>query len=289
MTDMHTASCLELRLPAALMDEEAFALLSLQLDALGYGEERDVQRNSTQRTAWFTCSEDVQAQREQLRQVLMQRGLPADAIHLVLLDDEWETAWQKNWRAQAIGQRLCVRPSFCDPLPDRDVDIVLEPGMAFGTGTHPTTRLCLEAVERYCLQQPPASMLDMGAGSGLLAIAALKLGANRVLAVDHDADSVAACRENAAHNHVQLQVELADTPPAERFELVVANILAGPLLAMAAPLAACVQQQLILSGLLCAQEQAICTAYEACGLRLSGRATQHEDGDDWLALHFIRE
>ena len=147
------------------------------------------------------------------------------------------------------GQRLWVRPSFCQPPHDGRIDIVLDPGMAFGTGTHPTTQLCLEAVERVCVEMPPATVLDMGAGSGILAITALKLGAGSALAIDMEEESVEACQTNAAINDVKLDTKLDDVPPNKTFNLVVANILAAPLVWMAKELTACVRDHLVLSGL----------------------------------------
>jgi ribosomal protein L11 methyltransferase len=280
-------ACLELRVAAHAIDETAFTTLTEQFHAIGSGEESDVESGQSVRIAWFT-RQDEAAQRTQIVTAALLLGANEADISIALLDDSWETAWQKNWQAQAIGQRLCIRPSFCPALPNRDIDIVLEPGMAFGTGTHPTTRLCLEAIEQYCLHTPPGSLLDMGAGSGLLAIAAIKLGAQGVLAIDYDADSVAACHSNAQINQVTLAAELGDTPPAQRFELVVANILAGPLLQMAEGLAACTEKTLILSGLLLAQQASICEAYQAHGLRLTQQWQQSEYGDDWIALAFER-
>jgi len=279
--------CLELRIAVHAIDESAFVALTEQFHAIGSGEESDVQTSQSVYIAWFNLDEKSN-QRTHIITAALLLGVSETDISLQLLDASWETAWQKNWQAQAIGQSLCIRPSFCPALPDRDVDIVLEPGMAFGTGTHPTTRLCLEAIEQYCLSSPPSSVLDMGAGSGLLAIAAIKLGAQGVLAIDFDADSVAACHSNAFINHVTLTAELGDTPPAQTFELVVANILAGPLLQMAEGLATCTGKTLILSGLLLTQQASICQAYQAHGLRLVQQWQQSEYGDDWIALAFER-
>ena len=211
-------------------------------------------------------------------------GAKEGQFSVTTLNDDWETAWQKNWVAMPIGQSLCVRPSFCDALPDRAIDVVLDPGMAFGTGTHPTTFLCLEAIENYCLQHPPQSLLDMGAGSGLLAIAAGKMGAKDIHAVDYDPISVEASDVNAAINDVELISSLGDTPPERKFELVVANILAGPLLDMSDKLAASTATHLILSGLLTTQVPSIIQAYEQAGLSHKKTSTKNE----WAAVEFIR-
>ena len=177
-----------------------------------------------------------------------------------------------------------MRPSFREPPTDGRIDIVLDPGMAFGTGQHATTCLCLAAIERACAGSPPASLLDMGAGSGLLAIAAGKLGVQRIVAIDYDPISVEAAAVNAGINGVALESRLGDTPPAEVYALVVANILAGPLIDMARGLAACTGRRLILSGLLVEQVGAVKAAYEAENLSVD--RVDH-DGE-WAAIELLR-
>jgi len=161
---------------------------------------------------------------------------------------------------------------------------VLDPGMAFGTGQHATTCLCLRAIERACAGSPPASLLDMGAGSGLLAIAAGKLGVRHIVAIDYDPISVEAAAVNAGINDVELESRLGDTPPAEAYELVVANILAGPLIAMAKGLAACSGQRLVLSGLLQTQVDEVRAAYEAQGMSVDRIDSEGE----WAAIELVR-
>jgi len=156
----------------------------------------------------------------------------------------------------------------------------LDPGMAFGTGQHATTQLCLESIERICREPMPSSMLDMGSGSGLLAIAAAKLGVKQVLAIDHDPIAVEACKVNAGINGVVLRSVLDDTPPNARFSLIVANILAGPLIAMAPRLAACAGGPLVLSGLLAAQVNDVGRAYMRAGLT----PVRTDVRDEWAAL-----
>jgi ribosomal protein L11 methyltransferase len=142
----------------------------------------------------------------------------------------------------------------------------------------------LQAIERYCSQQSPESVLDMGAGSGLLAIAAAKMGAKNIMCIDYDPISVEACTINADINHVQLTSVLGDTPPKQRFELVVANILAGPLLDMAESLSACVGTRLVLSGLLENQVNLNIRTYQAYGLN---HAATHIMGE-WACVEFIK-
>jgi len=265
------------------MDEDAFAALAASQHALGTSLETDADSGTTTHAAWFALAEDEQLPRAQLSAAALLSGAKSNQVRIQLLADDWETAWQKNWHAMAIGNRFCVRPSFCEPLAGDYIDIVLDPGMAFGTGQHATTRLCLEAIERFCEAAVPASMLDMGAGSGLLAIAAGKLGAQGIVAIDNDPISVEASRVNAGINGVELESVLDDTPPAQRFDLVVANILAGPLIEMAPKLAKCAGKRLVLSGLLREQVEMVSAAYVDAGLTVD----RSDAMDEWASVELI--
>jgi ribosomal protein L11 methyltransferase len=185
-------------------------------------------------------------------------------------DEDWSETWKKGLGPLAIG-RVFVRPSWVDaPLPAGMVEVVLDPGMAFGTGTHPTTSLCLAALSDLLDQRPGASVLDVGTGSGLLAIAARKLGAGRVAGNDNDPVAVAVARENAGRNGAEVHLTEDPLPRLEGpFELVVANILANTLVELAPEL----ERQLapggvvLLSGILAPQEAEVRAAYVARGLR----------------------
>ncbi|MDQ6970822.1 MAG: 50S ribosomal protein L11 methyltransferase [Mariprofundus sp.] len=280
---MQATKSLELRLPVTLIDESAFEQLVESLQTLGIAMETDADSGQSSHLAWFAIEADEIEKRAQIMEALAELNIDPECVTLLLLENEgWETAWQKDWHAMPVGERLWIRPSFCQPPTDDRIDVVLDPGMAFGTGTHPTTQLCLEAIERVCTENPPASLLDMGAGSGLLAIAALKLGAGTALAIDMEAESVAACKVNAAINAVHLEALLDDTPPDQGFDLVVANILAAPLVWMAKELVACVGKRLILSGLLTTQVDDVAAAYIAAGLNEVRRDTQGE----WASVEF---
>ena len=281
---MQNVTCVELRIPVKAIAEEAFAQLKTAFDALGGSEESDVLTGKAAHVAWFEASDNQEEQFLRLKTAAQVLGVNAQDIHIATLDDNWATAWQDHWTAMPIGKSLCVRPSFCDALPDRAIDVVLDPGQAFGTGTHPTTYLCLEAIEDYCLNTPPKSLLDMGAGSGLLAITAAKMGAQDVVCVDYDPLSVEAAEVNAGINAVSLDSLLGDTPPSQTFELAVANILYNPLIDMAKPLAEAVGNHLILSGILNEQVPALIQAYVAHGL------THHNtrNKEEWAVVEFIR-
>ncbi|MDX8380717.1 MAG: 50S ribosomal protein L11 methyltransferase [Ghiorsea sp.] len=281
---MQNVTCVELKIPTNAIDEEAFEQLQNVFSALGGAEETDVLLDEAVYIAWFDVAQDTDEQCLRLSTAAQVLGVAKDDIHLKVLSDDWATAWQQHWTAMPIGKSLCVRPSFCEALPGRDIDVVLDPGQAFGTGTHPTTSLCLEAIEDYCAEHPPQNLLDMGAGSGLLAITAAKMGAQGVVCIDYDPLSVEAAAANAQINHVELESLLGDTPPEHTFELVVANILIGPLLDMAQPLAASVEKHLILSGILVTQADQLIQAYEAQGLKHLN--TLHKE--EWAAVAFIR-
>lgn len=283
---MQAPKCLELKISDQSLSEEAFELLCNALNAAGTAEETDVDSRATDRIAWFTIDENEPSIREAIEAAVAKLGLNQSSYRLNSLEQQdWETAWQRDWHGMPIGTNLWVRPSFCEAAPGDKTDIVLDPGMAFGTGTHPTTQLCLEAVERICKENRPQNLLDMGAGSGILAIAALKLGSGPALAIDMEEESVEACLTNAAINSVTLEARLDDTPPTAQFDLVVANILAAPLVWMAKELAACVSNRLVLSGLLIEHVDDVSAAYQANGLTEVRRDTQ----GDWASVELIRE
>ncbi|MGL4764742.1 MAG: 50S ribosomal protein L11 methyltransferase [Aeromonas sp.] len=147
-----------------------------------------------------------------------------------LEDKDWVREWMDHFHPMQFGERLWICPSWRDvPNPDA-VNVMLDPGLAFGTGTHPTTALCLQWLDG--LDLAGKTVVDFGCGSGILGIAALKLGAARVIGIDIDPQAIQASRDNAARNGVADQIELylpADQPQDVEADVVVANILAGPL------------------------------------------------------------
>jgi ribosomal protein L11 methyltransferase len=184
-------------------------------------------------------------------------------------DQDWAQAWKRDLAPLSLG-RVWIRPSWIDaPAPPGLAEVVLDPGMAFGTGSHPSTGLCLRALSDLLAARPGASVLDVGTGSGLLAIAARKLGAGRVAANDDDPVALGVARENAARNGAE--IELTAEPAAAiagAFDVVVANILANALVDLAPALAARLAPggALLLSGLLRGQEEGVRLAYQARGL-----------------------
>jgi ribosomal protein L11 methyltransferase len=202
---------------------------------------------------------------------------------------DWNEEWKRGLGPLAIG-RAFVRPSWVDaPVPPGMAEVVLDPGMAFGTGTHPTTALCLAALSDLLAARPGASVLDVGTGSGLLAIAARKLGAGRVAGNDEDAVAVRVARENAALNGVLGELALTEAPVEElpgAFDVVVANILANTLVALAPALRdrAAPGGTILLSGILAPQVDEVAAAYRALGLEPAGDRREGE----WVLLAFRR-
>ncbi|MBA0036076.1 50S ribosomal protein L11 methyltransferase [Pantoea sp. BIGb0393] len=179
-------------------------------------------------------------------------------------DKDWEREWMDNFHPMRFGERLWICPSWRD-VPDPDaVNVMLDPGLAFGTGTHPTTSLCLTWLDGLDLQGK--TVIDFGCGSGILAIAALKLGAAQAIGIDIDPQAIQASRDNAERNGVSERLALYlphQQPENLQADVVVANILAGPLRELA-PLISVLPKaggHLGLSGVLASQAEGVCEAY----------------------------
>ncbi len=207
----------------------------------------------------------------------------------VVQEEDWANAWKDFYHVTHIGRRLVIRPSWRDYTPkDDEVVIELDPGMAFGTGQHPTTRLCLEQLERY--MQPGMRVLDAGTGSGILAIAAAKLGASHVDGIDNSSVAVESAIVNAAQNGlsdaITVTLNTLDVETALRlsrqYDLVLANILAHIIGDMAVQLAQVMKPGAILiaSGIIEARLSEAEEPLTAAGLRVIDRAMI----DDWIAL-----
>jgi ribosomal protein L11 methyltransferase len=197
----------------------------------------------------------------------------------------WERAWLIGWKSMRFGRRLWVCPRNAGTPTDPDAVVLrLDPGLAFGTGTHPTTALCLQILES--LPVTGRSVIDYGCGSGILGLAALKLGASRVIAVDLDPQALLATRENARHNGLSSSLTVQDTDAALPAAFcVMANILAGPLIELAPKLTAACEPGgvLLLSGLLKTQAYAVKAAYSA-----AFDIVQVAERDDWCCVYARR-
>jgi len=183
----------------------------------------------TRVTALFDSDADMDTLTSKLLEALGRKELPPNHIE-ELADRAWEREWLKDFGPLQFGRRLWVIPGDSDPPAEDAVVVRLDPGLAFGTGTHATTALCLEWLDK--MELTDRTLFDFGCGSGILSVAALKLGASFVEATDIDLQAVTATRQNAQRNHVatHLRVDTDISSQAQQFDLVVANILAGTLI-----------------------------------------------------------
>ena len=262
--------------------------------------------------AYLEMDDKIEDTRQKLEESLYYLGriqpLPA-ATYKQVADQNWMEAWKQHYKPILIGKRLVIVPAWMEsPDPNR-VAIRIDPGMAFGTGTHPTTQLCLELMEKQfdvgqwtmddqtsLMVHGPSSVIDVGCGSGILSIAAIKLGAAKVLGVDIDAGSVKNSRENADANGVgdEFILGIGSVDEIRRGEfafdqapLVIANILAPVIVRLFdAGLADLIEDRgaIILSGILQEQEERVVEAGQAKGLRINER----RQIGDWVALTMSR-
>jgi ribosomal protein L11 methyltransferase len=253
--------------------------------------------------AYLEMNDEIEETRQKLEESLYYLGmiqpLPA-ASYKEIADQNWMEAWKQHYKPITIGERIVIVPAWMDsPDPNRIV-ITIDPGMAFGTGTHPTTQLCLELMEKAIvdtrLSNNEIRLIDVGCGSGILSIAAIKLGAKSALGVDIDSDSILNARENATANHISDELilgvgsvqEILDGKfPFSKAPLVVANILAPVIIRLFdAGLAELVEEdgEIILSGILQEQAQTVIGAAQAKSLSLS----EQKQMGDWVALTMSR-
>jgi ribosomal protein L11 methyltransferase len=230
--------------------------------------------------AAFLGQAEAEAARAELAIRFPRARLSLEAVE----EKDWSTAWRSQIKSTRVG-RLWVGPPWEVPPLDA-VALHIEPKMAFGTGDHPTTALCLEAVDNFLRAHPGATVLDVGTGTGVLALAARKLGATRVVGVDNDSVSVGLACENAERNGVtgvEFSGATLDAVPG-RFALVLANILANTLVALCRPLAAHVGHTLVLAGVLSHQADEVTAAFVQEGLHAQPLA----NSGDWVRLTFTR-
>jgi len=181
-----------------------------------------------------------------------------------LEDKNWEREWMKNYKPIPFGNRLWVCPSWLTPPDPNAVNMLLDPGLAFGTGTHPTTAMCLQWLDAHDVAGKVA--MDFGCGSGILAIAAALLGAKKIYCIDNDPQALLATRENAERNGVRDRIEILTPEQLKsdiQVDVMLANILAGPLVSLAPQLSAHTKPggDIVLSGILAEQASSVSDAY----------------------------
>lgn len=204
----------------------------------------------------------------------------------ILEDKDWVRAWMDHFHPLQFGKRLWVCPSWTDVPDPSAVNLMLDPGLAFGTGTHPTTALCLEWLDSQDLEGK--TLIDYGCGSGILGIAGLLLGAASMVGVDNDPQALAATNDNAARNGIDpalFNVYLPETFPKQQVDIVVANILAGPLVFLAPDIAGSLKPggKLIMAGLFPRHMDEIMLAYSSWIQFLP-----HGEKDGWVRLEGVR-
>jgi ribosomal protein L11 methyltransferase len=277
----------------------------------------DTSRPVTLRT-YLLLDEHAEAARARIEQALWHLGRmrPIGTLRVQQIEEQdWADAWKQHYTIQRIGEYTVVVPSWLEyAAQPSDLVLRLDPGMAFGTGLHTTTQLCVALLERYV--RPGSHVLDLGCGSGILAIAAAKLGAETVLALDTDPIAVDTTRENIARNDVADRIQVAagslgggvalghwlygamneeretmngpddaahrSSLIAHRFDIIVANIIARVLVALAADMAAALAPGglLIASGIIAERKDEVVAAFAAAGL---APVERRQDGD-WVAL-----
>lgn len=217
----------------------------------------------TRVTGLFTADTDMTATLAELQGHYGQE-LPPLRIE-ILEDRDWIREWMDSYHPIQCGERLWICPSWREPVDPKAVNLLLDPGLAFGTGTHPTTWLCMQWLDQQNLNG--LTVIDYGCGSGILGIAALLLGAEKVIAVDNDPQALLATRDNARRNNIddaRIECLLPEQLPSElRGDVMVANILAGPLTSLAANLAATLSAggPICLSGILHSQAKELMNCY----------------------------
>lgn len=245
--------------------------------------------------AYIPEDDQSDALKKQLEDALgymnMMYPMPTPTYQIVE-EADWAEAWKAHYHPVRIGKRLLIRPLWTEvELQPDDVEIALDPGMAFGTGTHPTTQLCLEATEDLLV--PGAQVLDLGTGSGILAIAAAKLGAAHVLALDNDSIAVEAAIENAQQNGAAAKITVQEgsletvVGSARRFDLILVNILARIIIQMCSQHLGEVVRPgglAIFSGIILEQADDVEAALRSTGLQPYSRRVQ----GDWVVIEARR-
>ena len=232
----------------------------------------------------FSADQEIEPVIDSLRQALAPSTLPTWKLE-PLEDKDWQNEWIKHFKPMQFGKRLWICPSWTPPPDPQGVNIMLDPGLAFGTGTHPTTALCLQWLDKHIVGGE--TLIDYGCGSGILALAALKLGASHVWAVDNDPQALLSCGNNAEKNQLTENLTLCapNAVAVDQVDILVANILANPLLQLAPTFATLLKPggHVVLSGILGNQVEMIEQCYRQW-FQLDPPVQQ----DDWVRVHGIK-
>lgn len=269
--------------PRGVLLEDAFTLGS---ETLAVGQTR---------MTLYVPPEEVESAQALLTSECAAADIPAALAQTPVPHEDWNRVWKLHYKPFNLGRRLRIEPAWLvEPETDGMIRLIVDPGLAFGTGTHETTRLCLQAVEHwadhYAGKPADVAALDVGTGSGVLGILAVRLGVGRAVGTEIERDAVASAQRNLELNGVAAQMTLRHTGDprdvAGKFQLVIANILSSVLLPMAPNLARKVAPQgtLILSGLLARELPTVTAAYQRQGLERVTDVTEN----GWAALTLRR-
>lgn len=293
--------------PAAVAETAGFVLAELgsegvtlenrELDTFVPPDPDEIVSETLELRAYFPRPEECVALLTAIHQRMLELALlfpgwePQPPTFTTVRNEDWAEGWKQHFPATRISPRLVVRPSWEEfAAQPGDVVIEIDPGMAFGTGTHGTTRLCLEAVAAaFEGATPPRRVLDVGTGSGILAIAAAAYGAEQVLACDIDPEACAIAFENAVLNHLDEKIAFSIAPLEElegEFDLVLANILAEENIRLAAALVAHLAHggSLVLSGILNEKEAMVMNTFNTYGIGVP----EIRHNEDWSCLIYRR-
>ena len=268
---------------SAVITEENYVHLENTFGVIkAYAQEGEIEFNE----------KEIQQKLFEKRESLLECGFSkedlGDWISLFVLveDESWADNWKKYWDVQKIGQKTVICPSWMEYTPKLDeIKIELDPGSAFGTGTHPTTRLCIRELEKYA--DSKTTVADVGCGSGILSIAAKMLGAPEVVGVDIDPDSVRVSNENAEINSVECKFwQGTAIDITSKYDVVVANILAHIIVEIMPDLKKIAKDDavLIFSGIIEEKAQDVLDAVEKYGLELVSQEIEPGNGENWVCI-----
>jgi ribosomal protein L11 methyltransferase len=263
--------------------EESISATLMDLGAIGAWSEVSTEKGSTIVCAYFDKHQDGKALHSSIKNTI-QKTPSLACSHKISLkrieDADWLKEWKKHHEALRIGKSLHILPVWWETVPADGTVVRIDPGMAFGTGSHSTTKLCLAALEEIISEwEDPAglSFLDMGCGSGILAITALKLGAGEATGVDNDPEALENALRNADINCVR-PTFLSSIPQGKKFDLIVSNILAETHIQLKEKIIDAMKQtgRLVLSGILCEKSEMVSRSYKESGFFLEWERTEGE-------------
>jgi ribosomal protein L11 methyltransferase len=293
------------RIALQIDDEELAEFVSSELWSLGAKgvEQRDAATFSEFHQSSFSPAEQGVTEliaffppgtEELVVHPLLERWPTIRVLENALFDEAaWQVDWKQFFPPTRVSPRVTIRPSWTTELPPgpHDVVLVIDPGLAFGTGTHETTRLCIREIDDYLLGHPQASVLDVGCGTGILAMAAQCLGSRQVVGIDNDPIAVQVARENWVLNHLGTadSAPFSTTPVEQlrqRFDLVVANVLSGTLIGLRNHLLEVLEAsgQLVLSGILQSEQEHFLSAFSDAHLTVVCVLVEGE----WIAVRMAR-